>query len=88
MNRTSYSSFRELYSSILRGNEIEFQYMGKHYYVLPHFDGNNVVGVDFGAAYSENEDIYFSEYDLYHACIENTIFGKIFPQIDITWRNF
>lgn len=88
MNNTSYNSFRDLYSSILRGNEIEFQYRGKSYCVLPRFDGDNIVGINFGEAYSETDVICFSEDDLYNACIENTIFGKVFSQIDITWRNF
>lgn len=84
----SYHSLSDLYSSILRGNEIEFQYEGKHYSILPQFDGNSVVGVCFGEAYSKNEIICSSESDLYQADIENTVLGEIFPEIRITWKNF
>lgn len=83
-----YNSLTELYNSILRGNEIEFQYDNKCYYILPSFDKNNIVGVCFGEAYTENEIVCLSEKELYNAQITNTVFGKIISKINIVWKNF
>lgn len=83
-----YNSLSELYNSILRGNEIQFQYDKKNYYILPNYDKKRVVGVCFGEAYTENEIVCFSENELYNARIENTILGKVTSQINIVWKNF
>ncbi len=83
-----YNSLSELYGSILHGNEIEFRYGEKKYYVLPYYDGKNIIGVCFGEAYTGIEIVCLSENELYNAGIENTILGKVISKIDIIWKNF
>ncbi len=83
-----YKSFDYFYDSILRGNEIEFLYKEKQYYILPHFDKSCVIGVCFGEAYSDDEKIYFSFDELYNAPIENTTFDKILNEIEIKFYAF
>ncbi len=86
--KKDFNSFDDLYESIFRGNEIEFQYGEKQYYILPYFNKSGIViGVLFGEAYSEKDLICFSKEELYNARIENTNFGTVFSQIKITWRN-
>lgn len=83
-----YSILSKLYKSVLNGNEIEFQYDKKNYYILPNYENNKVVGVCIGEAYTENEKICFSETELYNTCIGNIILGKVISQINIVWTNF
>lgn len=84
-----YDSLDELYNSILCGNEIEFLYNKKHFYILPFYgDGESVVGVCFGEAYKDNEVVCLSANELYGVILENNAFGKIISEIEITWRNF
>ena len=79
--KDEYSSLSELYNSILRGNEIQFRYDKKYYYIVPNFEQNEVVSVCFWEAYTENEIICSTESELYNARIENTILGEVASQI-------
>ena len=83
-----YKSFKELYNSVLRGNEIEFRHDGKHYYILPHYDNNKVVGASFGEAYETTNVICLSEDELYNTRIKDTILGEAVFQIELVWENF
>ena len=83
-----YNSFSSFYNSFLRGNEIEFEYKNKRFYVLPVFVDEKVIGVRFGEAYSENDTICFCESELYNVCIENSLLGEISSSINIVWNNF
>lgn len=83
-----YNSLSELYSSVLHGNEIEFRYGEKKYYILPYYVENNIMGVCFGEAYTEKEIVCLSEKELYNVGIENTSLGKVVSKIDIIWNNF
>lgn len=82
-----YRDFDDLYNSFFRGNEIEFLYQGKHYYILPHFDNRVVKGVILGEAYSEEEVQCLSKDALYNARIENSILGDVIPYVEIIWNN-
>ena len=90
MNQCSdaHALLSKLYNSILHGNEIQFQYNNKQYYILPNYDKNKIEGVCFGEAYTENEIVCLSATELYDARIENTILGKVASHINIVWRNF
>ena len=78
----------ELYNSIFCGNEIEFLYNKKRYYVLPVWEENKVTSVCFGEAYSENEIVCYSEDELYNASIEDVILGEVISKVNIVWTNF
>ncbi len=83
-----YNSFEELYETMLRGNEIEFVYRNKSYFLMPHFnETDEVEGVLLGAAGS-NGILFATKEDLYNANIEGEFFGNIFCQTDIVWNNF
>lgn len=82
-----YKSFDEFYNTMLRGNEVEFIYNEKHFYILPHFDENEkVTGVCLGEAYTDDEKIYFSSGELYNAPIEGTTLNKILQEIDVKFN--
>lgn len=83
-----YGSYDEFYDTMLRGNEVEFKYLNEKYYLLPFFEGEKVVGVTFGEAYSEEENIYFSKEELYNAKIGDTILGNVLDDIEFLWLNF
>lgn len=84
-----YKSFDEFYNTMLRGNEVEFIYNEKHFYILPHFDENEkVTGVCLGEAYTDDEKIYFSSGELYNATIGNTTNCKILGEIKIKFYAF
>ena len=82
-----YKSFDEFYNTMLRGNEVEFIYNEKHFYILPHFDENEkVTGVCLGEAYTDDEKIYLSSVELYNAPIEGTTLNKILQEVDIKFN--
>ncbi len=84
-----YKSFDDFYDTMLRGNETEFFYNEKHFYILPHFDENEkVTGVYFGEAYTDNDKIYFSSDELYNAPIEDTTLNKILGELEIKFYAF
>ena len=83
-----YNSFEELYETMLRGNEIEFIYKNKSYFLMPYFNEiDSVVGVLLGASGSRGV-LFATKEDLYNADIEGEVFGNIFCQADIIWNNF
>lgn len=88
MVKDKYNVIGELFDSLLRGNEIEFQYDERCYYILPNFSGKDVISVCLGEANTEKEVICTSQEELYNACIGDTILGEIIFQIDTTWKNF
>ena len=83
-----YNSFHELYDSILRGNEMEFMYNGKRYYILPCFNDANVNGCCFGEAYADVQVFCGSEQELYRAKVGNALLGEIISEVSILWYNF
>ena len=83
-----YKSFDEFYNTILRGNEIEFKYKEKKYFLLPYFNGEKVVGISFGEFGSEDELICLSKEQLYNLKINDALFHEILSVIDISWNNF
>ena len=84
-----YKTFDDFYDTLLRGNEIEFLYNEKHFFILPHFDENKkVTGVYLGEAYTDNEKIYFSSGELYNALVEDTTLKKIINKIEIKFYAF
>ena len=77
-------------SIVLRGNEIEFKYNGKSYFILPHYDQKqkNTIGVCFGEAFQDDEIICLTKNDLHHVLIQGNAFSAIIHEIEITWKNF
>ncbi len=83
-----YESFEEMYDSMLRGNEIQFSYNGKSYYLLPCFDENEKVeSVYLGLAYTDFEEKYSSMHELYNARIDDSVLGEILPKAEIIWHD-
>ena len=82
-------NFEKFYLSILRGNEVEFKYLNRQFYVLPYF-GNEIkaIGVRFGESYSENEIVCLSQQELFTVQIGSVEFGHVFSEIEIIWQNF
>ena len=81
--------FEKFYVSLLRGNEIEFRYKNKQYYILPCFGPDKaVVGVRMSESYSKNERVFFSQKELYLANIDGEKFGDVFLKMEIVWQNF
>ena len=84
-----YNSFEEFFESFLRGNEVEFSYNNRNYYILPIYtDGKKVFGVNFGEANCEQEQICFSQEDLFNVTIDGKPFGYLVEHIKIIWNNF
>ncbi len=84
-----YNSFEDFYNTILRGNEIEFVYNKKQFYIIPYYDINGkVIGACLGEASSDNDMLCLSSDELYKASVENSIFNLILEEIDIIWSNF
>lgn len=77
----------DLYKSILRGNEIEFEYSGKQYFILPSFCNGNIVGALIGEQYMD-DILCKSAEDLENALIDGKPFKEIFHSINITNTNF
>ena len=84
-----YNSFEDFFETLYRGNEIEFSYNGKSFFILPIFkDAHSVIGVTFGNAYSDKKVECFSKEDLYNIQIGNDLFGNIFDKIETTFYAF
>jgi len=83
-----YKSFDELYDTMLRGNEIEFRYKDKLYFILPYYKGMEVIGVSFGKFNSEEVKVCFSKQELYEIKVDNMPLGEIITSVDILWNNF
>ena len=84
-----YKTFDDFYDTLLRGNEVEFIYNEKHFYILSHFDENEkVTGVYLGEAYTDNDKTYFSLNELYNAPVEDTTLKKIINEIEIKFYAF
>ena len=82
-----YKSLDEFYDTMLRGNEIEFVYKEKCYFLLPNFKNNKIKGILFGVFGSEEEIICLSKQELYNIPIETEVFGEILSSIHILWSN-
>lgn len=89
MTQSIYSSISQLFDSILSGNEIEFNYHGKAYFILPerNKDGS-IIGVLLGEKYRGNPSICYSEQELRSAFVGEISFYEAFCDIKITWKNF
>lgn len=85
--KSLYRSFDSFYELFFDGNEIEFTYNEKKYYLLPKFDKKQVIGITFGEAYQENETICRSKDELYQLQIDGKSLGDIVEDIDIIWKN-
>ena len=85
--KSIYNSFDELYETMLRGNEIEFEYDRKCYFLLPYFEQNRVVGTMIGEKDKE-EVVCMSKEELYNLKIANSLFGEIVSRINILWYDF
>ena len=84
-----YNSFDDFFSSILHGNEIEFVYNEKQFYILPYRDSSDkIIGACFGEKYKDNDKICFSSKELYNVCIGNITLNTILSEIEISWYNF
>ena len=82
-----YSSFEEFFDSLLRGNEIEFLFKSKRYYLLPVFSASqDVDGVVIGNL--ECETYYHSKAEVCKHTIEGLPLIDILDEIEIVWRNF
>lgn len=86
--KSKYQSFDELYETTLRGNEIEFKYNEKFYFILPYFKDKKVVGVSMGQFNADDEKVCYSKQELYDVEIDDMVFGEILDSIDILWDNF
>lgn len=84
---SKYSSFDDFYDTMFRGNEIEFKYDDKLYYVLPYFHDNEISGIMFGESAKEQNKICLTKNELYYADIGDSFFGEILSDIDIVWCN-
>ena len=88
MERSNFESFDELYETMQRGNEIEFIFNSKKYFLLPFFENGQALGVVFGEHGTNEELICHSRQELYSINVDNKIFGEIVPDLKIIWRNF
>ena len=82
-----YSSFDIFYKTLLQGNEIEFLYRKKHYYIIPVYEKSNIIAVRLGEAYKDCDIVCTTKLDLYNAQINNISFGELVDKIDIIWNN-
>ena len=83
-----FSSLDQLFNSILRGNEIQFEFGGKEYFILPHYLNEKIVGAIIGEAYTDKDRVCLSVEEFQSAVINGFWFGDVFDKINITWRNF
>ena len=79
---------KKMFNSFHRGNEIEFAYNSKKYFLLPYWHKNMVIGVLFGEQAIEKETICLSWNELYDLDVQESKFGDIINLIDILWTNF
>lgn len=83
-----YLDFHHFYNSFFKGNEIEFIYKSKRYYIVPHYDDNDeIIGVELGEANSTVNTICLSTSGLYNAAIGDTVFGEALSNIEIVHYN-
>ena len=83
-----YHSLKELYETFFRGNEVEFEYKGKKYYILPRFKDNHVLGVLIGQ-FGSNEDTQCLSIEEFRAFrVDNESFEDVFHSIEILSYNF
>lgn len=84
-----YNSIDEFYESFFRGNEVEFIYDSKHFFIIPEYnDEKKVIGVSFGLKNSDAHITLMSRDALFNASLGNEIFGNILDDLVITWHNF
>lgn len=84
-----YDSFEAFFNSFLRGNEVEFMYNNRHFVVLPIFNNDKkIVGVKIGESDCEQEQMCFSQEELFNVTIDGKPFGNLVEHIKIIWYNF
>jgi hypothetical protein len=83
----SFTSLEEMTETLRRGNEIEFSYEGKDYYILPEWDNGNICGYQVGEAYCDSI-VYSNEMDLGNHIINGKKLKNILSKITIKFRNF
>ena len=72
-----------IFSTMLRGNEIEFKYQDKAYFLLPCWENKTVYAVCLGRAQTENEVVCASSDELYRAMLDGWTFGEIVSEINV-----
>lgn len=82
-----YHSFKEFYETFFRGNEVEFVYKNKKFYLLPAYSDSKISGICFGTSENTDEQFCNSLDDLYNLKIEDDILGNIIDHIDIIGHN-
>lgn len=84
-----FESFTEFYLSFFRGNEVEFEYRGSHFSVLPVFGKDKkVVGICVGKSNEEKTTLCTSQDELKLASLDGMTLGQVFEEINILWTNF
>ena len=82
-----YNSFDEFYETMLRGNEIEFEYNTERYFLLPHYEDEEIVGIMIGKAGTNHKLVCLSKQALYNTKIDGCLFGELLSDINILWNN-
>ena len=90
MNRSEekIDACKKMFNSFYRGNEIEFAYNSKKYFLLPYWHKNVVIGALFGEQMMNKETICLSWDELYNLDVQGSKFGDIINLIEILWTNF
>ena len=83
-----FKTVSELYNSIFCGNEVEFLYNEKKYYILPCFSDNKVKGLYVGESYTENFVKCFSLKEFLNVKLQGSFIVDVFSKFEITWNNF
>lgn len=81
----NFKSYDELCESIKRGNEIQFKFGEKLYFICPHWNNSVIDGCIIGECYSDSFDIIDIK-NLYCYVIQDTTFYKAFSTIEIVDR--
>ena len=82
-----YSSFDDFFESFFKGNEFEFVYKQRRYYILPSYVEGRVKGIILGISNEDKETLFLSKESLYLAPIEESFLGNILKEIEIVWHN-
>ena len=83
-----FTSFDEMIETLDRGNEIEFIFNTKNYFLLPHWKDDKIKGYDIGEAFSEDYKVCVDKEILGNYIIDGYIFRDIVGDLIITFRCF
>ncbi len=84
MKSLNFTSYEELCETLARGNEINFKFRGRTYFLFARFQEDRVVGYWVGAV--DGDESAVDAETLCDFMLDGCRFGDVFDEIEVTDR--